>query len=131
MLRLASMYSCISLWWSRWLGVTLVTTAMLGLWCILMSWKLDSSHHGHVVGAHLGDMGSRAAPMLPPDAPAACGLVELGDKGWWWWSCRQSRSQPRSRKGRTGNSSTSLVTMVPAAMVLQRLLETAHEARGA
>ena len=60
------MYSCMSLWWSRWLGVTLVTTATLGLRRMLMSWKLDSSTTATASGVTAPSWGSSAAPMLPP-----------------------------------------------------------------
>ena len=47
-------------------NIAVVTTAIFGLWCLLMSWKLDSSTTATSSGRTSGSMGSRAAPMLPP-----------------------------------------------------------------
>ena len=117
MLRLASIYSCISLWWSRWLGVTLVTTATVGLLRILMSWKLDSSTTATSVGATSGSMGSSGAPMLPPRwtvRPAALNISLMRVVVVVLPS--EPVTATISQGHRSKKSSTSLVTMVPAAM---------------
>ena len=69
-----------SLWWSRWFGVTLVTTATLGLLRMLMSWKLESSTTASSPGSISARMGSSARPMLPPRCtflPAAVSMAAM------------------------------------------------------
>ena len=61
-----SMYSCMSLWTSRWLGERFVTTATSGLSRMEMSWKLESSTTATSSGAMVSISGSRGLPMLPP-----------------------------------------------------------------
>ena len=115
MFRLASMYSCISLWWSRWLGVTFVTTATFGLRRMLMSWKLDSSTTATASGVTSASWGSSAAPMLPPKKtlrPAASNILEISVVVVVLPSepVTATISQGQNSK----KSSTSLVTIAPA-----------------
>lgn len=61
-------------------GVTLVTTATLGLLRMLISWKLESSTTAISAGVTSGSWGSRAAPMLPPRntlRPAASNILAI------------------------------------------------------
>ena len=66
MFFLASIYSCISLCTSRWLGERFVTTATSGLSRMEISWKLESSTTAQSSGWMDSISGSRGLPMLPP-----------------------------------------------------------------
>ena len=65
-LRLASIYSAMSVCQSRWLGATLVMTATCGLCAMRVSWKLDSSTTTTWSGCTFSISGSSGRPMLPP-----------------------------------------------------------------
>ena len=60
------LYSCISLWMSRWLGDRLVTTATSGLLRMEINWKLESSTTATSSGATRSISGRSGRPMFPP-----------------------------------------------------------------
>ena len=97
--------------------MTLVTTATRGLLRILMSWKLDSSTTATSSGATSGSMGSSAAPMLPPKCtrrPAALNISLIRVVVVVLPSEPVTATISQGQKSK--KSSTSLVTMAPAAM---------------
>ena len=90
-------------------------------------------HHGHVVGAHLGQHGQQGcADVAAQMHPAACGLVELGDKGGGGGLAVRA-GHGHDLAGAELEEQLHLAGDHGAGGhgVLQRLLEIAHEARGA
>ena len=90
-------------------------------------------HHGHVVGAHLGQHGQQGcADVAAQMHPAACGLVELGDKGGGGGLAVRT-GHGHDLAGAELEEQLHLAGDHGAGGhgVLQRLLEIAHEARGA
>ena len=114
MFFLASMYSAISLWTSRWLGATLVTTATLGLDRMEISWKLGELHHRPVIGGDLFQDGQqRPADVAPFVDGEALLLQHFSDEGSGG-GLAVGTSSPFTGQGHSSRkTSSSLVTTWP------------------
>ena len=88
-------------------------------------------HHGHVVGAHLGQHGQQGcADVAAQMHPAACGLVELGDKGGGGGlAVRAGHGHDLAGAELEEQLHLARDHRARSHRVLQRLLKIAHEAR--